>query len=216
MKSKRPGQSEQTLYQFMYDYFQENGYTPSYQEMVDHTRSKSKSHVAYQLNKLAKAGWIERTPNVPRAIRLTKTLPAASNPFAPIPLVGVIQAGAPIPLPNSDFAMFLPDEAIEVGHMLPPQTRRKDLFALRVKGDSMIESNVQENDIVIMERACEVRNGQMVAAWLLADEETTLKHFYKEKDHIRLEPANPRYETKTYAPNQIEVHGRVLMVLRTC
>ena len=215
MKARKTSKAELELYQFMFNYSQEFGYTPSYQEMVENTRAKTKSHVAYRLNKLEDAGWIERTPNLPRAIRLTKTLPSSSD-FAPIPLVGVIQAGAPIPLPNSDFALFLPDEFIEVGSMLPPQTRRKDLFALRVKGDSMIDSNVQENDIVIMERTSEVRNGQMVAAWLLADEETTLKHFYKEKDHIRLEAANPRYQTKTYRTDQIEVHGRVLMVMRTC
>jgi repressor LexA len=215
MNAPQPSQKEQALYRYLYEYSQEYGYTPSFQEMVDHTGARTKSHVAYQLKNLEAAGWIEKTPNTPRAIRLTREIfrPQVS---APIQLVGVIQAGAPIPIPGSDFAFFLPDDAIEVGGMLPPQTRKKDLYALRVEGDSMIDSNVQDRDIVIMEPTREARNGDMVAAWLIMKEETTLKHFYKEKDHVKLKPANPSYPTQTYRPNEIEVHGRVMMVIRSC
>ena len=215
MKTPQPSQKEQTLYRFMFEYFQEHGYTPSYQEMVDHTRARTKSHIAHQLKNLEQAGWIEKTPNTPCAIRLNREI-YQPQPSMPIQLVGVIQAGAPIPIPGSDFAIFLPDEAIEVGGMLPPQAQKKDLFALRVKGDSMIESNVQDRDILIMAPARDPRNGEMVAAWLIREEETTLKHFYKEKDHVRLEPANPLYPAQIYRPNEIEVHGRVMMVIRSC
>lgn len=215
MSRKNPSQGEQKLFRFLQSYYSEFGYTPSYQEMVDHTPAKTKSHIAHQLKNLENAGWIEKTPNLPRAIRLTKTLPGASSPNR-IPLAGVIQAGAPIPIPGSDFAMFLPDEDIEVGHLLPAPTRKKELFALRVQGDSMIDSNIQDSDLVIMEHTNQARNGEMVAAWLLQDEETTLKHFYKEKDRVRLQPANPNFKPIYCQPNQVQVQGRVLMVIRSC
>lgn len=215
MSGKIPSKGEQKLYQFLHDYYSEYGYTPSYQEMVENTASKTKSHIAHQLKNLERAGWIEKTPNLPRAIRLMKSLVEPPTPNR-IRLLGVIQAGAPIPIPGSDFAMFLPDEDIEIGNMLPAQTRKKDLFALRVQGDSMIDSNIQDRDLVIMERTNQARNGEMVAAWLLRDEETTLKHFYKEKDRVRLQPANPGFQPIYCQPDQVQVQGRVLMVIRSC
>ncbi|MEJ2757653.1 MAG: transcriptional repressor LexA [Anaerolineales bacterium] len=217
MSGKIPNKGEQKLYQFLHKYYSKYGYTPSYQEMVDNTASKTKSHIAHQLKNLENAGWIEKTPNLPRAIRLNKSLheTPASSPNR-IRLLGVIQAGAPIPIPGSDFAMFLPDEDIEVGNMLPEYSRKKELFALRVQGDSMIDSNIQDHDLVIMERTNQARNGEMVAAWLLRDEETTLKHFYKEKDRIRLQPANPEFKPIYCQPSQVQVQGRVLMVIRSC
>ncbi len=215
MKGKNPNPGEQQLYRFLHQYYQENGYTPSYQEMVDHTSSKTKSHIAHQLKNLEQAGWIEKTPNLPRAIRLNREISSPQSQHL-IPLMGVIQAGAPIPLPGSDFAMFLPEEGIDVGSMIPEKKRRKDLFALRVIGDSMVDSNVQEDDLVVMEKTVQADNGEMVAAWLLEDEETTLKHFYKEKDRIRLQPANPKYKPLYCQPNQVQIQGRVVMVIRSC
>ena len=215
MKGKNPNPGEQELYRFILEYDQQNGYTPSYQEMVNHTSSKTKSHIAHQLKNLEHAGWIEKTPNLPRAIRLNRSI-RANHSQGLIPLLGVIQAGAPIPLPGSDFAMFLPEDGLDVGAMIPMQKRRKELFALRVLGDSMIDSNVQEDDVVIMEKANQANNGEMIAAWMLEDEETTLKHFYKEKDRIRLQPANPKYKPIYCQPNQVQIQGRVVMVIRTC
>jgi repressor LexA len=215
MKGKKPNQGEQKLYRFIQKYYTQNGYTPSYQEMVDNTSAKTKSHIAHQLKNLENAGWIDKTPNLPRAIRLNKDL-QENRSLNRIPLVGVIQAGAPIPIPGTDFAMFLPDEAIEVGGMLPVQTLKKELFALRVEGDSMIDSNIQDKDIVIMEKANQAGNGEMIAAWMIHDEETTLKHFYKDKNQIRLEPANPLYKTITCKPDELQIQGRVVMVFRTC
>ncbi len=215
MKPMDLKKSEKDLYHFLQSYTEENGYTPSYQEMVDHTSAKTKSHIAYQLKNLEKAGWIEKTPNKPRAIKLMLQQKVQSA-LTRIPLVGVIQAGAPIPIPGSDFAIFLPDEDIEVGGMLPESTLRKDLFALRVQGDSMIDSNIQDHDTVIMETVSEARNGDMVAAWLMEEEETTLKHFYREKERIRLQPANPKYQPIYCQPDKVQIQGRVVMVVRSC
>ncbi|HAY85206.1 MAG TPA: repressor LexA [Chloroflexi bacterium] len=215
MKARNPNPGERELYNFIHQYSEKYGYTPSYQEMVDHTSSKTKSHIAHQLKNLEEAGWIEKIPHLPRAIRLNHSLPAHHSQGM-IPLLGIIQAGAPIPLPGTDFAMFLPEDAVDVGSMIPLQKRRKDLFALRVLGDSMVDSNVQDGDIVVMEKAVQANNGEMVAAWMLEEEETTLKHFYKEKSQIRLQPANPKYEPILCQPNQVQIQGRVVMVIRTC
>ena len=215
MKGKNPNPGERELYQFIHKYYQQHGYTPSYQEMVDHTSSKTKSHISHQLKNLELAGWIEKTPHLPRAIRLNRSMHSGHTQSL-IPLLGIIQAGAPIPLPGSDFAMFLPEDGIDVGKMIPEQKRRKDLFALRVLGDSMIDSNVQEDDIVILEKAQQANNGEMVAAWMLENEETTLKHFYKEKNRIRLQPANHKYKPIYCLPNQVQIQGRVVMVVRSC
>jgi repressor LexA len=215
MKGKNPNSGEKELYRFIHQYNQKHGYTPSYQERVDHTSSKTKSHIAHQLKNLEQAGWIEKTPNLPRAIRLNRSV-SSQHSQGLIPLLGVIQAGAPIPLPNSDFAMFLPEDAVDVGSMIPVQKRRKDLFALRVLGDSMVDSNVQDGDLVVMEKALEANNGEMVAAWMIDDSETTLKHFYREKTQIRLQPANPQYKPIYCQPNEVQIQGRVVMVIRTC
>ena len=215
MNRQTPNQTDIRLYKFIEKFYNEQGYIPSYQEMMDNTSAKSKGHISEQLKNLEQAGWLQRTPNTSRAITLIKQFitPTGSQ----IRLLGVIQAGAPIPLPNSDFAMFLPDEDdIDVGGLLPESARRKSLFALRVQGESMIDSNVQDGDTIIMEQTQEATNGQMIAAWLIDREETTLKHFYREKDQIRLQPANPEYKPIYSHPSQVQVQGRVVMVIRSC
>ena len=214
MNKQTPNQSDIRLYKFIEKFYIEQGYIPSYQEMMDNTSAKSKGHISEQLKNLEQAGWLQRTPNTSRAITLLKKLVAPNG--SRIRLLGVIQAGAPIPLPNSDFALFLPDDDIDVGGMLPEAVRRKNLFALRVQGDSMIDSNVQDGDTVIMEQTQAANNGQMIAAWLIDREETTLKHFYREKDKIRLQPANPKYDPIYSHPSQVMVQGRVVMVIRSC
>lgn len=219
MSENTPNPSDIKLYQFLEKYNNRYGYIPSYQEMIDHTSAKSKGHISEQIKNLEQAGWLERTPGISRAIRLLRsTAPAQPERrlFAQVPMVGVIQAGAPIPLPNSDFAMFLPDEAIDVGGLLPENVLRKELFALRVQGDSMIDANIQDHDTVIMEPTNKANNGDMVAAWLIEKEEATLKHFYREKDRVRLQPANPKYLPIYCHPGKVEVQGRVVMVIRSC
>ncbi|HKJ26081.1 MAG TPA: transcriptional repressor LexA [Anaerolineales bacterium] len=215
MNEKTPNQSDKKLYKFLQKYYATHGYIPSYQEMVDHTSAKSKGHISEQIKNLEKAGWLQRTPNKPRAIKLNKQA-APQRLFSLIPLAGVIQAGAPIPLPGSDFAMFLPDEAVDVGGLLPESALRKELFALRVQGDSMVDSNIQDMDTVIMEPVSTAKNGDMVAAWLPEEEEATLKHYFREKDRVRLQPANPAFEPYYCHPSKVEVQGRVVMVIRSC
>jgi len=92
--------------------------------------------------------------------------------------------------------------------------KTEDLFALRVRGDSMIDAMVNDGDIVIMRPQYEARNGEMVAVWLRNDTTTTLKHFYNEGSRVRLQPANPTMEPIYVDPAEVQIQGRVLMVLR--
>jgi repressor LexA len=96
--------------------------------------------------------------------------------------------------------------------MLPGPAER--LFALRVRGNSMIDAMVNDNDIVIMQQAQQADNGDMVAVWLPLESEMTLKYFYREGDQVRLQPANPTMEPIYMHPAQVEVQGKVMMVMR--
>jgi repressor LexA len=99
--------------------------------------------------------------------------------------------------------------------LLPSAEKGAKLFALEVQGDSMIDAMVYEGDIVILKPAHEARNGDMVAVWLTDRDETTLKYFYKEKDRVRLQPANPTM-LPIYIddPSIVEIQGKVVMVIR--
>jgi repressor LexA len=131
-----------------------------------------------------------------------------------IPLVGRIFASEPVPLPDTDFRyMGFVDIARS---MLPGREKVDELFALEVRGDSMIDAMVNDGDYVIMRPAQDVRNGEMVAVWLDDRSETTLKYFYKEGKRIRLQPANPTMDP-IYIDDiaNVRVQGKVVMVIRS-
>ncbi len=129
-----------------------------------------------------------------------------------VPLLGTIAAGQPIPVPTEETWHTIAQETVEVpAEMLPRQIRA---YALRVKGTSMIDAFVDDGDIVVLEATRTADDGEMVAAWLTERQEATLKKLYREPGRIRLQPAN-RSMAPIYAdPDQIEVQGRVIGVLR--
>ena len=134
-----------------------------------------------------------------------------------VPMVGRIQAGLPMPVPSSDFSYYDPDSMVDVASSLLPSRERsaKDLFALEVQGDSMIDAMINDGDIVIMKPAAEARNGEMVAVWLDDRDETTLKYFYKENGQVRLQPANPTMKPIYIDdPSSVRIQGKVVMVIR--
>ena len=212
---------------FLSQFQDNNGYSPSIREIGDSINVKSTSLVDYYLNQLEEMGFITREGHVSRSIRLLKPLPGTisrvvnnarqrvEDLFA-IPLVGRIVASAPIPMPASDLPYFDPESTIEIARsMLPAREKASDLFALEVQGDSMIDAMVNDGDVVIMKRAEEAANGEMVAVWLTDRDETTLKYFYKESNGIRLQPANPNM-TPIYVenPQSLRIMGKVVMVVR--
>jgi repressor LexA len=205
------------------DKFQrKNGYPPAIREICNLTGISSTSVVNYYLDQLEEWGYIERDKSVSRGIRLLdlayNVIGKAVRDMLQIPLLGRIAAGTPLPLPSTDFSYYDSESMVDVASSLLPKGERGDsLFALEVKGDSMIDAMVYDGDIVILKPAVEARNGEMVAVWLNDLNETTLKYFYYEKDkaRVRLQPANPTMQPIFVAdPSTVEVKGKVVMVIR--
>jgi len=217
----------------------QNGYPPSIREICDKTGISSTSVVNYYLNQLEEGGYIERDGRVSRGIRLVKPLSETlATPATPsvgtqikrsaeavrqavedvlrIPVLGRIVAGSPMPIPASDFSYYDAETMVDVARsLLPVRERTNELFALEVQGNSMIDAMVNDGDIVIMRRANEARNGEMVAIWLNDRDETTLKYFYKENGKVRLQPANPTMQPIIIDdPATVEIQGKVVMVIR--
>jgi repressor LexA len=217
------------------------GYPPSIREICDETNISSTSVVNYYLDQLQEMGYIERDGHVSRGIRLLKPLSDVAGTTATgvgavasglkqtaqnmrqtveellrIPIVGRIFAAQPVPVPSSDFSYFDADSMVDVARSLLPREKvGEDLFALEVQGDSMIDAMVNEGDIVIMKKANDARNGEMVAIWLTDRDETTLKYFYKENGRVRLQPANPTMgPIYIDDPTTLEIQGKVVMVIR--
>jgi repressor LexA len=207
---------QRKMLDFIVSFSEDNGYPPSIREIGKAVGISSTSVVNYNLNRLVDEGFLDRDQNVSRGIRLTDKLVRATSQLADvirIPLVGRIFASEPVPLPGTDSPMFGTDEAIEITRDLLPA--EDGLYALEVKGDSMVDAMVNDGDIVVMKHVPEWRNGDMVAVWLKDREETTLKHIYREGSRVRLQPANPTMDPIMIDhPETLEVQGKVMMVLR--
>jgi repressor LexA len=143
---------------------------------------------------------------------------AAGHDLLKIPVLGPIAAGTPIQVPAPG-ETYIGDEidGVDIARsLLPSGEKGTDLFALKVQGESMIDAMVNDGDIVIMKRVQEARNGDMVAIWLPARDETTLKYFYKEKDRYRLQPANPTMQPILIGKDEpLEIKGKVVLVIRS-
>jgi repressor LexA len=229
MARRRKGLSERhkKILKVLEKYQAESGYPPSIREIGKQTGISSTSVVNYYLNQLEEEGYIERDRKISRGVRLVKDLTgkvheaagavrAAIEELIRVPVIGRIQAGQPMPVPGSDFGYYDPDSGVEIARsLLGPGDKEEDLFALEVQGDSMIDAMVNEGDIVVMKRAQEARNGEMVAVWLNDKEETTLKYFYKEGGRVRLQPANRTMQPIIVDnPRNVQVQGKVVMVIR--
>ena len=218
---------QRRMVEFIGDYIRKHPYPPSVREILDGGDISSTSVVAYNLNSLERLGYIERDKDISRGIRLLKDadgLPfevsnaalasASANRFQ-VPLVGIIAAGEPIPIPGSNFSP-MGDKAIELTRDIIHE--QEGLYALEVRGNSMVDALVNDGDIVVMKHQKEARNGEMVAVWLKDREETTLKHFYHEKSkgkrRVRLQPANPTMQPIWVDPANVEIQGKVILVLR--
>lgn len=229
MAKRRKGLSERhkKILAVLEKYQAESGYPPSIREIGKQTGISSTSVVNYYLNQLEEEGYIERDRKISRGVRLVKNFAgqlqeAASavrgtiEDLIKVPVIGRIVAGQPMPVPSSDFAYYDQESGVEIARsLLAPGDKEEDLFALEVEGDSMVDAMVNDGDIVVMKRAQDARNGEMVAVWLTEKDETTLKYFYKENGKVRLQPANPTMKP-IYVdnPRQVQVQGKVVMVIR--
>jgi repressor LexA len=192
----------------------DEGFPPSIREIGEAAEISSTSVVTYYLKQLTEMGLIERDPKYSRAVRPAHV---NSKDLFRVPILGPIAAGLPIPVPDPQ-AAYIGDEinGVDVARsLLPEREKARDLFALQVQGDSMIDAMINDGDIVILKSAAEASNGDMVAVWLPARDETTLKYFYKEKERYRLQPANPTMQPIYIAKSEpLEIKGKVVMVIR--
>jgi repressor LexA len=199
---------QQRMYDFIRSFAEENQYPPTIREIGEAVGISSTSVVNYNLNKLVDAGLIERNKEVSRGIRLQDAM-ARILPGRGIPILGHIAAGQPITVfPESVETADTLDLAVDV------VSRSEGVYALRVQGDSMIDALVDSGDLVILNAQNTANNGDMVAAWLLDREETTLKYFFREGSMVRLQPANESYDPITVPANQVEIQGKVIAIVR--
>lgn len=204
---------QQAILTFIRDFSAKTRYPPTIREIGKSVGISSTSVVNYNLNVLEKQGHILRDKTVSRGIRLATDTP--EPPYVEtvrIPVLGRIAAGEPMPVPGSDFAI-LGDEMIEITRELLPADD-KHVFALQVRGNSMVDAMIGDGDIVVMQQRQKADNGDLVAVWLKDREETTLKRFFLEKGKVRLQPANPTMQPIFADPKNVEVQGKVVLVIR--
>lgn len=215
-KSKGLGERHQKILDFLQDYQRANKYPPSIREIGEKTGISSTSVVNYYLDQLEKKGMIERDRKISRGVRLSGANISADT-FR-VPMLGRIAAGLPLPELEAGVSFMTDNEsnAVEIARsLLPAKEKGDNLFALEVKGDSMIDAMINDGDIVVLRPANDARNGEMVAVWLPRDNEATLKYFFREKDRYRLQPANPTMKPIFIKKSEpLEIKGKVVMVIR--
>jgi repressor LexA len=200
---------QRKMIEFIKSFSLNNGYPPTIREIGEAVDISSTSVVNYNLNALQKADLIIRDRTVSRGIRLTeKSGGVRATDLIQVPLLGRIAAGEPIPVPEDGFA----DEQIELTRDLAPAG--SDVYALQVRGDSMIDAYINDGDVVVMRHQETANDGDMVAAWLVSEEETTLKRYYHEGHRIRLQPENSQMDAIYVAPDNLQIQGKVLTVIR--
>lgn len=206
---------QERMLDFIRRFVNDHQFPPTIREIGEAVDISSTSVVNYNLNALEKKGMIERDRNVSRGLRLAdeEQLATESPRVVRIPLLGRIAAGEPIPVPDqlTDFAVF-GDDMVEVAAGMLEDTG--DIYALEVRGQSMIDALINDGDIVVMKHQSHAENGDMIAARLREDNETTLKRFYLEGDRVRLQPANPQMAPIYVPAENVEVQGKVMMVIR--
>ncbi|KPU44839.1 LexA repressor [Oxobacter pfennigii] len=196
---KTDKQSE--ILQFIRKEILDKGYPPSVREICNAVGLKSTSTVHGHLERLEKKGHIRRDPTKPRAIEILDEYQTKKE-IVNIPIVGKVTAGQPIlAYENVDDIFPLPMDFVQ---------SNKQTFILRVQGESMIEAGILNGDYLIVEQRSTAENGEIVVA--LIEDEATVKTFYKEKDHIRLQPENP-----SMAPlilQDVKILGKVIGLFR--
>ena len=211
-KKKLPARRQQIL-EFIREFISDNGLPPTVRDIQHACGISSTSVVDYNLHKLREGRFLNRKPDVARGIELLDELGQPVSGPPKVQIVGAIAAGMPIPVFSSeDSASSAEFDTIEVAPEL--QKRFGKLFALRVNGTSMIDALIDDGDVVIVKPGRQANNGDMVVAWLKSEEEATLKRFYLEGDRVRLQPANSQMEPFYCPADNVEIHGRVVEVIR--
>ncbi len=204
---------QQRIYEFITKFMREKGRPPTIREIGGYVGISSTSVVNYNLNILVREGLIQREKEVSRGLRVVggqvKTVVGDSINAMQIPLLGIISAGSPIPVPEAGLEPM--DTLMLTRDLIAEQ---EGLFALKVKGNSMIDALINDGDVVVMKKQETAQNGEMCAVWLKDKNETTLKRIYREKNRIRLQPMNPTMKAFYAEARNVEIQGKVVLVVR--
>jgi len=183
-------------------YFEVNQEAPTIAEIGKEFGMTSSASAHHVVSILEREGMIRRIPNVSRGIELVQETTNAEK--YEIPLLGVVAAGAPIEAVLNYETVCIPRD----------MTREGRMFALRVRGDSMVDEQIRDDDLIILQSRQTAENGQTVVA-LIDGSEATLKRFYGSRNQVRLEPANPNYEPIVIRPpERVQIQGTVVGVIR--
>jgi len=203
---------QEKILDFVKSFTLSNGYPPTIREIGKAVNISSTSVVNYNLDALQRSGFIYRDRTVSRGIRLVEGLTelTGARNLIKVPLLGRIAAGAPIEVPEGAYDSDV--DTVEISRDFVPDG--EDIYALKVQGTSMIDAFINDGDIVVMRHTTTANNGDMVAAWLTDQEETTLKRFYHEGNRVRLQPENQTMDPIYVDSDKVEVQGRVMTVIR--
>lgn len=202
------------ILKFIRSYHEEHQFMPAVREIQSACDLSSTSVVDYNLRILQREGAIRRSPDISRGLELTDQIGSSiASDHMNIPVVGPISAGLPLPVFNLESWNSEWAETISMPSSMLPRNS-SELFALRVKGTSMVDALVDDGDIVVLRSTRDSLNGDMVAAWILSTEETTLKYLYREGDKVRLQPANHQMSPIFVSADDVEIHGKVVAVYR--
>ncbi len=192
---------QREILDYLNDFIQQHGYAPSLEEIGRRFGLSSLATVHKHLTNLQEKGFIKRSWNRSRSVEL---IPArVGTRSVEVPLLGYVAAGAPIEAIAGAETINIPEDLVG----------KRDTYVLRVKGDSMIDEQIRDGDLVIVEDRKTAENGEMVIA-LVSGADVTLKKFYREQGRIRLQPANPAMQPMLFDPEQIQVQGVVIGVMR--
>ena len=210
---------QQMIMSFIENFIDEHDYPPTVRDIQNGCNISSTSVVAYNLDKLKDGGQLNRHSEVSRGLSLASA-GSNSNKFksteidsVAVPLLGTIAAGSPFPMPENDtWSDLSGSELIDLPQAIVGPG--DNVYALKVRGESMIDALISDGDLVIMEQTSSVRNGQMAAVRIKSENTTTLKNFYSEGPRIRLEPANSQMNAMTFPSDDVEVLSKVVAVWR--
>jgi repressor LexA len=192
---------QREIFDFVREFIEENGYSPSLEEIGARFGLSSVATVHKHVQHLTEKGYLKKASHRSRSV---EPVESEAGPVISLPLLGSVAAGAPI-------------EAIETAESIDvPQTlvpRRSRCFVLRVRGDSMIEEQIRDGDLVVIESRPEARDGETVVA-LIRGEDATLKRFYRRGARVRLEPANRTMRPIDVLAAEVEIRGVVRGLLR--
>lgn len=192
---------QKEILDFIRSFIDENGYAPSYREIAYYFEFSSTGTIAEYINILSEKGYLTKESMEARAIQLTPSFDDGIE-ICNIPLEGTIDAGRPIEAIRTHETIDIPRDMVG-----------KKTFALRVRGESMIEDGILDGDYVIIEQTNSAKNGDIVVA-LVDNQNATLKRFFDEKNNIRLQPANSSMSPMHFAKKRITIQGKVKGVIR--